>query len=219
MQVGGIYHGRDKTADETQMLFNWHYLDEQLKVNEPGRDGHVGWYILQIVNPNDRAKIALAVDNLFANSPAETKTQTEKEFQQSFVSMSGAILSAINVVSFVIIGIILLVLSNTMAMTARERIRGYAVLRPLCFSSRNLVSLIAGESMLLALAGGLIWLGVTFPICAGIQSVAPTGMFPLFNVEPVPVVLAFLSSIAAGFVAAALPIRRAARMKIVDGLR
>ncbi len=219
MQIVGTYHGRDKTADETQMLFNWHYLDEQLKVNEPGRDGHVGWYILQIDNPNDRARISSSVDDLFANSPAETKTQTEKEFQQSFVSMSGAILSAINVVSFVIIGIILLVLSNTMAMTARERIREYAVMRTLGFSARNLVSLIAGESMLLSLAGGLIGLAITFPICAGIQSVAPTGMFPVFNVEPVTVVLAFLSAVAAGFVAAALPIRRASRMKIVDGLR
>jgi putative ABC transport system permease protein len=219
MQVVGIYRGRDRTADETQMLFNWHYLDEQLKVNEPGRDGHVGWYILQIENPNDRAKIALAVDNLFANSPAETKTQTEKEFQQSFVSMSGAILSAINVVSFVIIGIILLVLSNTMAMTARERIREYAVMRTLGFSSRNLTQLIAGESLLISLVGGGVGLAVTFPLCSLIQQVAPTGMFPVFIVEPGTVLLAFLSAVAAGTVAAAFPIRRTSRMKIVDGLR
>jgi putative ABC transport system permease protein len=219
MQVVGVYRGRDRTADETQMLFNWHYLDEQLKANEPGRDGHVGWYILQIENPNDRGRIAVAVDNLFANSPAETKTQTEKEFQQSFVSMSGAILSAINVVSFVIIGIILLVLSNTMAMTARERIREYAVMRTLGFSSRNLTNLIAGESLLISLVGGGVGLAVTFPLCSLIQQVAPTGMFPVFIVEPVTVLIAFFSAIAAGVVASAFPIRRTARMKIVDGLR
>jgi putative ABC transport system permease protein len=219
MQVVGIYHGRDRTADETQMLFNWHYLDEQLKQDQPGRAGYVGWYILQIENPNDRARIAVAIDNLFANSPAETKTQTEKEFQQSFVSMSGAILSAINVVSFVIIGIILLVLANTMAMTARERIREYAIMRTLGFSTFDLTAMIAGESMLISLVGGAIGLAVTYPICSGIQSVAPTGMFPVFIVETWTALLAFLSAVAAGVVAAAFPIRHAAQMKIVDGLR
>jgi putative ABC transport system permease protein len=219
MQVVGIYRGRDRTADETQMLFNWHYLDEQLKVNEPGRDGHVGWYILQIDNPNQRGTIAASVDNLFANSPAETKTQTEKEFQQSFVSMSGALLTTFNVVSFVIIGILLLVLANTMAMTARERVREYAVMRTLGFTSRNLLLLISGESMLLSLVGGGIGLAATFGLCALIQQVAPAGMFPVFIVEPVTVALAFFSAVVAGIVAAALPVRRVGRMKIVDGLR
>jgi len=219
MQIVGVYHGKDQTVDETQMLFNWHYLDEELKQNEPGRDGHVGWYILQIENPNDRARVSAAVDDLFTNSSAETKTQTEKEFQQSFVSMSGAILTAINVVAFVIIGIILLVLSNTMAMTARERIGEYAVMRTLGFSTRNISQLVAGESLLISLLGGLIGLAVTFPLCAAIQKIVPTGWFPVFNVETATVVLAFGSAIAAGVIAAAFPISRAIGMRIVDGLR
>ena len=106
-----------------------------------------------------------------------------------------------------------------MAMTARERIGEYAVMRTLGFSAKNISQLVAGESLLISLVGGLIGLGVTYPLCAAIQKIVPTGWFPVFNVETVTVVLAFGSAIAAGVVAAAFPISRAVRTKIVDGLR
>jgi putative ABC transport system permease protein len=219
MKVVGFYQGKDETVDETQMLFNWHYLDEQVRQTQPGRAGQVGWYLLSIDNPNDRARISAAVDALFANSPAETKTQTEKEFQQSFVSMSGAILTAINVVSYVIIGIILLVLSNTMVMTARERIREYAVMKTLGFSSFHLGGLIAGESLAISSLGGLIGLAMSFPIVEAIHKGLPSGWFPVFALEPFTIGLAIVFALLAGVAAAIFPIGRAARMKIVDGLR
>lgn|ERR1041385_50422 len=219
MQVVGVYHGRDETIDETAMIFNWHYLDEQLQQTQPNRASHVGWYIVDINNPNDRATISAAIDNLFKNSSAETKTQTEKEFQQSFVSMSGAILTAINFVSFVIIGIILLVLANTMVMTARERTREYAVMKTLGFSTPHLVGLIGGESLLISCIGGGIGLAITFPITESMHKNLPAGWFPVFNVEPLTIILAISTAILAGIVAAAFPVGRAMRMKIVDGLR
>ncbi|MBI1806450.1 MAG: ABC transporter permease [Ignavibacteria bacterium] len=219
MQVVGIYHGRDETSDETWMLFNWHYLDEGLKQASPGRAGQVGWYIVDIGDPNQRAAISAAIDNLFTNSPAETKTQTEKEFNQSFVSMSGAILTAIDVVSFVIIGIILMILMNTMVMTARERIREYAVLKTLGFSSSHLVSLIGGESLLISSIGGALGVAITFPITSGIHKVVPPQWFPVFNLETMTVVLAAASALLAGVLAAAFPATRAVQTKIVDGLR
>ena len=103
---------------------------------------------------SDIANISTAVDNLFKNSSAETKTETEKAFYQSFISMSSALIKAMNVVSFVIIGIILLVLANTMAMTARERITEYAVMKTLGFGGKHLIGLIAGEALLIAILGG-----------------------------------------------------------------
>lgn len=219
MQVVGIYRGRDETVDETQMLFNWHYLDEQVKISQPGRASRVGWYLVDISNPNDRASISASIDNLFANSSAETKTQTEKEFQQSFVSMSGAIITAMNVVSYVIIGIILLVLSNTMVMTARERIREYAVMKTLGFTTGHITGLIAGESLLISSIGGAIGLAILFPIAEAIHKGLPSGWFPIFSVEPMTTVFAVSSALLAGVISAAFPIIRASKMKIVDGLR
>jgi putative ABC transport system permease protein len=219
MEVVGFYHGKNETVDETAMIFNWNYLNEQIKQTTPRRADYVGWYIVEIDNPANRASISLAIDNLFANSSAETKTQSEKEFQQSFVSMSGAIITAIDFVSYVIIGIILLILSNTMVMTARERIREYAVLKTLGFSSFHIFGLIAGESLLISCIGGAIGLAITFPICRGVYHSLPAGWFPVFNVEPITIALAVTAALMAGVISSVFPIYRALRMRIVDGLR
>jgi putative ABC transport system permease protein len=216
--VRGIYQGRDATVDETQMLFQWKYLDERVGQLQSGRQGQVGWYVLQVSDPKDLAPVSKAVDDMYFNSRASTKSETEKEWQQSFVSMSSAIISSITVVSYVIIGIILLILSNTIIMATRERIREYAVLKTLGFSTVHIVGLIGGESMLIALLGGLLGLAMTFPAVEGFAKAFPT-WFPIVVVEPLTIVLAFGSACLAGFIAALFPSIKIARMDIIDGLR
>ncbi len=216
--VRGIYRGRDASVDETQMLFQWKYLDEQVRQSEPGRDGNVGWYILKVKNSGDIPKVSRAVDDLFSNSRAQTKTETEKEFQQSFVSMSSAIITSLKVVSFVIIGIILLVLANTMVMSARERTREYAVMRALGFSTRHIVILIGGESLLIASIGGMLGLALTFPVAGAFAKMFPT-FFPVFNVEQLTMILAGAAALGSGVAAALFPAMRVLRLRIVDGLR
>jgi putative ABC transport system permease protein len=216
--IRGIYKGKDETTDETQMFFHWAYLDERIKVDSPGREGYVGWYVLSVRNAADMPRVAKAIDDMYLNSRASTKTETEREFQQSFVSMSSAIITSLEAVSYVIIGIILLILANTIVMAARERTKEYAVLKTLGFSGRHIVGLIGGESMMIAGIGGLAGLALTFPIAGGFAKVFPT-FFPIFNVETITIVLAITVAFAAGVVAAFFPSVRAVRMKIVDGLR
>lgn len=216
--VRGIYHGKDASTDETQMLFHWNYLNERIKQLQPGREGNVGWYILKIQNPADMPAVSRAVDQSYLNSRAGTKTETEKEFQQGFVSMSSAIIHSLEIVSFIIIGIILLVLANTIVMAARERTREYAVLKTIGFSSLHIVGLISGESLLIAGSGGAIGLGLTFPLAAGFAGMFPT-FFPVFNVETVTIMLAALVAAAAGVTAALFPTIRTLRTSIAEGLR
>ncbi|HUI66173.1 MAG TPA: ABC transporter permease, partial [Bacteroidota bacterium] len=182
------------------------------------REGNVGWYILSVRNAADMPRVAKEVDDRYQNSRAPTKTETEREFQQSFVSMSSAIISSLEAVSYVIIGIILLVLANTIVMAARERTKEYAVLKTLGFSRFHITGLIAGESLLIAVVGGAIGLGLTFPLARVFASAFPT-FFPIFNVELITIILAVTVALGAGIVAAVLPSARAARMPIVDGLR
>ncbi len=217
--VRAIYKPRDEKTDATQMLFHWQYLDERMRQDSPSRAGQIGWYIVTISDPSNAATISSAIDALFKNSRAETKSETEAAFQQSFVSMSGAIMTAMNFISFVIVGIILLVLANTMVMTARERIREYAVLKTIGFTRGHLVALIAGESLTISMLGGALGLFLIFPMVGGIAANIPSGMFPIFNVTPTTVVLASLTAIIVGVVAALFPVWRATSMKIVDGLR
>lgn len=217
--VRGIYTGRDKNTDLTQMLFHWNYINERMRQDMPGRAGDVGWYVIKIKDPSQSAVISEKVDAMFKNSRAETKTETERAFQQGFVAASGAIISAMNFMSFVIIGIIMLVLGNTMIMSARERTKEYAVLKTLGFSGGHLVAFIGGESMLIAVIGGTIGLLLTFPLVQSISLFIPKGFFPVFFIENWTIVLAGISALLVGVAASIFPIVKAVRTSIVDGLQ
>lgn len=217
--VRGIYRPRDKATDPSNMLFHWSYVDERMKVEAPPRAGYVGWYVEKIGNPDEAGRITQQVDQLFENSRATTKTETERQFAQGFIAAFSAVITAMNVISFVIIGIIMLVLANTMIMAARERTREYAVLKTLGFSRKHLTTLIAGESLLISLLGGGIGLFFTFPMIDGFQAAMPKGWFPVFYIEPITIVLAVSAVLLVGVAAAVFPIQRALSTKIVDGLR
>jgi putative ABC transport system permease protein len=217
--IRGIYQRRDETVDGTQMVFHWQYLDERLRTESTGREGQVGWYIVKIDDPARSAEVSAQIDGLFANSRAETKTETERAFQQSFLASTGTIITAMNFLSFVIIGIIMLVLGNTMIMSARERTREYAVLKTLGFSGGHLVGLIGGESLLISFAGAGVGVLLTFPLVEGFAAAVPKGFFPVFMIEPITLILAALSAVVVGLTASIFPIQRALGTRIVDGLR
>jgi putative ABC transport system permease protein len=217
--VRGIYQPREKSTDATQMLFHWAYLDERMKQDMPGRAGAVGWYIVKIKDPAQAATISEEIDALFKNSPNATKTETERAFTQNFISGLNSLLQAMNFVSFVIIGIIMLVLGNTMIMSARERTREYAVFKTLGFSAGHLVGLILGESLLIATLGAGIGVLVTYPVVAGIAALMPKGFFPFFFITPTTLILAATAALVVGLAASIFPIQRALRTRIVDGLR
>ncbi|MCU0342743.1 MAG: ABC transporter permease [Ignavibacterium sp.] len=217
--VRGIYKPRDKTTDATQMLFHWQYLDERMRQDAPIRAGDVGWYIIKIKDPNQSASISEQIDALFKNSRAETKTETERAFQQGFVQSTSAIITSMNVLSFVIIGIIMLVLGNTMIMSARERTREYAVFKTLGFSQGHLVGLIMGESFLISAIGAGVGLFLTFPIVESFQNFIPKGFFPIFEIETITITFAVLSALLIGIAASLFPIQRALKTSIVEGFR
>jgi putative ABC transport system permease protein len=118
----------------------------------------------------------------------------------------------------VIVGIILLVLANTILMAVRERTREYAVLKTLGFSARHLIVLIFGESLLIAACGGLIGLALTFPMVAGFGQ-AMQAFFPIINVAPRTIALALSAALVSGIIAAFFPTVRVVRTPIVAGLR
>jgi putative ABC transport system permease protein len=217
--VRGIYQPKLKTTDASQMIMHWDYLNERMEMEAPERANEIGWFITKISNIEDASMISEKIDAEFKNSPAETKSETERAFQQGFVASSSAIITAMNVMSFVIVGIIMLVLANTMVMAARERTREYAVLKSLGFSAFHLVGLILGESLFISALGGGFGLFLTFPIIAGFEQAIPKGFFPVFQIEPVTVILAVTAILLIGILSAIFPIQRALTTRIVDGFR
>jgi putative ABC transport system permease protein len=167
---------------------------------------------------NRVAEVSQAIDAVFRNSLAETLTETERAFQIGFVKQTEAILISIRIVSFVVIFIILAVMANTMAMTARERLREYATLKAIGFSPGYVARLILGESVVIALIGGAIAIGLTPPVAARLAVLSAT-LFPSLIVSVNTVILQALAALLVGVLAALLPMRRAAGVSIVNGLR
>jgi putative ABC transport system permease protein len=201
------------------MFFQWNYLNEKVKQDFPTRGGQVGWFIERIDKGANPGVVSKNIDALFADSPAETKTETERAFQQGFVSSSSAIINGMQYMSFIIVGIIMLVLGNTMIMSARERTREYAVLKAIGFSARHLIGLILGESLIISAIGGVLGIFLTFGAVNGMGENIPRSFFPVFEVEPSNLILAVIAVVIVGVAAAVFPIRRALTTRIADGLR
>ena len=207
----GIYTGTDETA----FFFHRAYLEEAL-----GRPGKVGTFWLKAASAGDIPRIMDAVDTLFKNSDAETKTETERAFQLGFISMLGNVKTLIASISSVVVFTILLVTANTMAMSIRERAREIAILKTLGFGRRRLLGVLMGESAVIALTGGVLG-------CMGARlffSVVDVwrytqGLFPIFIVEPSTILLGIGLSVLIGLASAALPAIRVSRLTIAEALR
>lgn len=216
--VRGIYRGAERTTDTTQFFFHWDYLNESVRKTAARRADQVGFYVLGLTSPDRAAEVSLFVDGMFKNSLAETLTETERSFQMSFVSMTEAIIVAIRLVSYVVIVIIMVVAANTMAMTARERIAEYATLKTLGFSGWHVAGVVFGESIVIAMAGGVLGVALSFPAAQWIGQ--KLGAFiPVFLITPETIYLDLLAAFIVGAVAGIFPTWRGATINIADGLR
>jgi putative ABC transport system permease protein len=218
--IRGIYRGRDRTTDETSMFFHWKLLDERLL--RAGRGSQVGWWLVGIDDPSQTGRISKEIDDQFINSSNPTLTETEKDFNLSFVSMMGTIITIIKTASWIVIGIILLIMANTMAMSARERITEYGVLKTIGFRALHLASLIGGEALFVSFLGAAVGCAITYGLVAvvgrGIEQ-SMGQMFPVFELNPVTVGQSIALAMAAGLVACLPPMARAIRLPISESLR
>lgn len=211
--VRGIYDGSRTEDDVTQMWVRYDYWQERT----PFAKGAVGWYVVRVEDPDRAPQVVTAIDDRFANSSWETKTDTERAFAAGFVKQVGNIELLILAIGGVVFFTLLLVTGNTMAMAVRERTGELAVLKTLGFSNGAVVGLVLAESALIAIQGGLIGLaGVKLFTLSG----DPThGLLPLFYLEPSYVVLGLAVTLLVGLASGVIPALLAMRLRIVDALR
>lgn len=216
--VRGIYEGETSKTDTTVMAFGFRCVNEKLP--ETARD-KVSYFALRVDDPARSAQIAADIDALFENSPYETKTESERAFQLGFVAMSGAILSAIRVVSYVVLGIILLVVANTIAMGVRERTVELATLRALGFGPVHVVGLVLAESALIAGVGAMLGIVAAPSVTRVFARIVSRsfGAFPTPTVSATTALVAAAAALAVGLLAGAWPAVRAIRVPLAEGLR
>jgi len=211
--IRGIYRGNRLQDDTTQFWFRWDYLDERT----PYRKGFVGWYTVRIADPDDAVRVVKAIDQEFANSPWETKTDTEKAFAASWVKQMGNIELLILSIGGVVFFTLLLVTGNTMAIVVRERVRELAVLKAVGFSDGSVLLLVIAETVIVAAVGG--GMGLALAKLFTLRGDPTRGLLPFFYLPPGAIALGFVLAIAVGLMAGILPALSAMRLRVVDALR
>ncbi len=211
----GIYHGKRPQDDETQFWFQWDYFEEKLPA---GVKGQIGWYVLRVENPDESVRIAKAIDAEFANSPSETRTQTESAFAASWVKQFGNIQFLILSIGVVVFFTLLLVTGNTMAISVRERTSELAVFKAIGFSDRAVLFFVLAESLVIALIGGLLGLLLAVVAVPALAK-ALNGLLPALVLAPTVLALGLAVAIAVGIISGLLPGITAMRMRVVNALR
>ena len=210
--IVGIYDGADG-VDKTQFFFRYDYLDE----SRAGGQGAVGWYIVKIADPSRAVEMSHTFDGMFANSPAETKTTTEKGFIEGFAKQMGDIGAIMIAISTAVLFMFGLVAASTMAQSVRERTSEMAVLKTLGFSGGAILALVIIESLFIACLGGGLGLALAWIL---VQGGDPTGgMLPIFILPPRDIAIGLGLIALVGLLAGAAPAIGAMRLKITDALR
>jgi putative ABC transport system permease protein len=208
----GLYDG-GQSVDKTQLFIRYDYLDE----NRLRGEGMVGWYVVKIADPSQASAMGAKFDSMFANSSAETKTTTEKGFVEGFAKQIGDIGAIMIAILAAVLFTMLLVAANTMAQSVRERTSEMGVLKTLGFSNAAVLALVLGESVLIAVIGGSLGLGLAWVI---VQQGDPTnGMLPVFVLPQRDVAIGGVMIVVLGLIAGALPAFNAMNLKITDALR
>jgi putative ABC transport system permease protein len=213
--LDGIYHSTTVGGDESQFWFQWDAFEEG--VPKTFKD-NVGWYVLKLDNPDDAPRVAKAIDDMFANSSFETKTETESAFAAGWVKQFGNIEFLILSIGGVVFFTLLLVTGNTMAISVRERIGELATLKAIGFSGRKILFFVLAESLLIALFGGLLGLGLA-ALAIPVLAAALNGLLPTLILSPAILSVGLGTAILVGLISGLLPGIGAMRMRVVNALR
>ncbi|MCB1042325.1 MAG: ABC transporter permease [Acidobacteria bacterium] len=212
--IVGIYDSKKKGVDLTQFFFRYDYFDETRR----GAEGQVGWYVVRVKNPDQAADVAKNIDDMFANSPYETKAETEGAFVQAFAKQIGNITSIIIAIMSAVFFTILLVAANTMGQSVRERIVELGVLKAIGFTDRSVWAMVLGEAIMLTATAGLIGLGLSWLAVSGMSD-SLSGVFPVFYLPVKTVLIGIALTVAVGLVAGSIPSFQAGQLRIADALR
>lgn len=211
--VVGIYDGGDKATDTTQLFFRYDYFDE---ARAQGK-GEVGWYVVRVTDPALSEEVARKIDEAFANSPWETKAESEKAFVQSFAKQVGDIGKIVSAVLSAVFFTILLIAGNTMAQAIRERTGEIGVLKAIGFTHRLTMWLVLGESLVISVLGGGLGLGFAWLL---ISLWDPTGgALPVFYFPISDLLIGVVFAVGLGVATGVLPAMQARKLQVSEALR
>src|SRR5579863_1187780 len=213
LTIRAIYH---RDPPQNSLYFNAKYLEEAV----PWFKGQAGWYAAQVDSADHVAQASSEIDDMFRNSPLQTKTESERAFQLGFVASLGNVKAFILSICGAVVFAIMLVSANTMAMSVRSRTREVAMLKAMGFTRQRVLSIFVSEAVALALAGGLLGILVAIPVIAGLtRSFIGFGIPLNMHVNGITAAFSLLIAVLLGLVSGYVPAYKASRMNIVEALR
>jgi len=212
--IVGIYDASGSGVDKATVYFHYDYFNESLQY---GKD-QVGWMVVRVADPAQSDALAARIDAMFANSPFETKTSTERVMVKQFLDQVGNIGLILVSVTTAVFFTMLLVTANTMAQSVSERTNEIGVLKTLGFSGQSILTLVLLESLFLTFLGGLIGLGLAWLLVGGVGE-SIKDYFPVFKLDAGTLVAGISLMLVFGVVTGLWPALTAMRLKIVDALR
>jgi len=212
--IVGIYDASGSGVDKATIYFHYDYFNESLQY---GKD-QVGWMVVRVADPAQSDTLAARIDSMFANSPFETKTSTERVMIKQFLDQVGNIGLILVSVTTAVFFTMLLVTANTMAQSVRERTNEIGVLKTLGFSGPSILTLVLLESLFLTFAGGLLGLGLAWLFAGGVGE-SIKDYFPVFRLDSGTFIAGISLMVLFGLITGAWPALTAMRLKIVDALR
>jgi len=213
LTIRAIYH---RDPPQNALYFNAKYLEEAVGWFK----GQAGWYATEVASADDVGRVSKAIDDMFHNSPLQTKTESEKAFQLGFVATLGNVKAFILGICGAVVFTILLVSANSMAMSIRSRTREVAVLKALGFTRQRVLSIFVAEAITLSVIGGAVGVVIAVPVIWAMTHQFVAVGIPLNMSVKIPtVILSLLVAATVGFLSGYLPAYNASRKNIVDGLR
>jgi putative ABC transport system permease protein len=211
--IVGAIKSRKPNIDANFMVFHYQYFNETQNL---GKD-MIGWMALNTTSASANERVARAIDQMFANSLYETSTETEKAFSKAFAAQLGNIALIVTLVVGAAFATILMIVGNTMVMAVRERTREIGVLKTLGFPDARILRLVLGESVLLALLGGLPGIALAAIFVAVIET-SVGNFIPGFAVTPGIALTAVALMLGLGLATGLIPALSAMRLKIATAL-
>lgn len=218
VEIAGIFRSQREGFAERMVWIHYGFFNRGLPAEQQDRVGIVS---AEIFEPNQGGRIALELDARFDAAPHQTLTLEDRVMAQANIGTFSAILTALDVVSYLILAVVMSIVGNTLAMNVRERTHEYGVMRAIGFDARQIGLLVLGEAALLGVLGAAVGIGLSYPLFESLVSrvLREAFQFPPIVIPPRVAWLAFSLGVGLSALAAAIPVYRVTQLRVTDALR
>jgi putative ABC transport system permease protein len=218
VEVVTIFRSQREGFAERMVWIHYGFYNRGLPAEQQDR---VGMISAEILEPNQGGRIARELDARFDAAPHQTLTLEDRVMAQANIGTFSAILTALDVVSYLILAVVMSIVGNTLAMNVRERTHEYGVMRAIGFDGRQIGLLVLGEAALIGLLGAAIGVGVSYPLFEKVVSrvLRDSFQFPPIVIPSRVAWLSFGLGIGLSALAAAVPVYRVSQLRVTEALR